>query len=175
MAQETETRTSLPDAVKIILETIQKSKGPLTVNDIVRETHLNPRTVRKSISVLEQVHDVFSKENMVVSRTSAGIFLTMEPRQIGLLSLPEDVQKMLIRTKYFPQPSREQEILLFLYMKQAFDPESATFLDGTQQIVKDLLESENIATADSSKMYLTEIGKTVAEGTLEIYPEIKTV
>src|SRR5208283_1780866 len=131
-----ESRTSLPAAVGIILETIMKKSSrskPFTVKDIVRETHLNPRTVRKSISILEQTHEVFSKENLVISRTNSGMFLTMEPRQVGMLNLPEDVQRMLIRTKYFPQASRDQEILVFLYLRKAFNPKSAIYLDSSQQ------------------------------------------
>ncbi|MDA4130805.1 MAG: hypothetical protein OK457_08550 [Thaumarchaeota archaeon] len=92
-----------------------------------------------------------------------------------MLNLPEDVQHMLIKTKYFPLPSREQEILVYLFLKKAFDKKSATFLDNSQSIVKDLLKAENIAMTDDSKMYLTDIGKMVSQGTLEIYPELNVI
>jgi hypothetical protein len=71
---------------------------------------------------------------------------------------------MEIRTKYFPQPSIEQEILVHLFLKKAFEKKSATFLDSTQSIMKELLRAENIVTTKDSKMYLTEIGKMVAQG-----------
>jgi DNA-binding transcriptional regulator YhcF (GntR family) len=169
-----ENRTSLSEAVSMVLGTL-KNERALTVNDIAKETHLNPRTVRKTISVLEETHSIFQREKLVVSKTNSGVYLTIEPRQIGLLNLPEDVQHMLIRTKYFPQPSREQETLVYLFLKKAIDKKSATFLDNSQSIVKDLLKAENIAMTDDSKMYLTDIGKMVAQGTLEIYPELNVI
>jgi len=171
-------RTSLSNAVSLVLETLQKKKSSgeaLTVNDIAKQTHLNPRTVRKTINVLEETHSVFEREKLVISKTNSGVYLTIEPRQIGMLDLPEDVQHMLIRTKYFPQPSRDQEMLVYLYLKKAFDKKSATFIDNSQPTVKQLLESENIAETDDSMMYLTDIGKMVAQGTLEIYPELNRI
>jgi DNA-binding IscR family transcriptional regulator len=173
-SQVSSERTSLSEAVSMVLGTL-KNERALTANDIARETHLNPRTVRKTISVLEETHSIFQKEKLVISKTSSGVYLTIEPRQIGLLNLPEDVQHMLIRTKYFPQPSRDQETLVYLFLKKAFDKKSATFLDNSQSIVKDLLKAQNIAITDDSKMYLTDIGKMVAQGTLEIYPELNSI
>ena len=103
----------------------------------------------------------------------------VEPKQPNLLGLPEDVQKMLIRTKYFPQPSREQETLVHLLLKGAVNENSGAFLEKTP-LVAQLLETENIASIPESKgsagtYYLTDIGRMVAEGSLAIYPELKTV
>ena len=172
-------RTSLPEAVTIVLRTLRKTdrEKPLTVNDIVKKTKLNARTVKKTVDVLEQTHEAFSKEDLVVMKLSSGAtLLAMEPRQIGMLSLPEDVQKMIIRTKYFPQPSREQEILVHLLLREAIDKSSAINLNESDPIVSSLVEAENIEkTKDDHKFYLTEIGKMVANGTLEIYPELRTI
>lgn len=47
------------------------------------------------------------------------------------MDLPDDMQRFMIRTKYFPQPSREDEIQVNLYMRKAFDEKSAVFLEST--------------------------------------------
>src|SRR5487761_358765 len=97
----------------------------------------------------------------------------MKPKQMGLLGLPQDVQMMLIRTKYFPQPSREQEILTHLYLRGAFQKDSAVNL-MEDETVKKLEKTENIEHSEKeSGFFLTDIGKNVAEGTMEIYPELK--
>lgn len=43
----------------------------------------------------------------------------------GLLNLPEDLQRLIIRTVYYPTPSREEEILVYLYREKTFLPEFA--------------------------------------------------
>ena len=98
-------RTSLPDAVTSVLELLtrrDKKQEPLTIQEIARQSGLNPRTVSKVIRILEETYDVFSKGDLVVLKTSAGTLVEVEPKQPNLLSLPEDVQKMIIRTKYPP-------------------------------------------------------------------------
>jgi DNA-binding transcriptional regulator YhcF (GntR family) len=183
MTQVESERTSLPDAVKLVLKLLQhrdRKEEPLTIQEIAKQSGLNPRTVSKVIEILEEAYDVFSKEDLVVLKTSAGTLVEVEPKQTSLLNLPEDVQKMLIRTKYFPQPSREQETLVHLLLKGAVNQHSAVYLEKTQ-LVAQLLEMENIASMAKTTQsggelyYLTEIGRMVAEGTLEIYPELKTV
>ena len=175
-------RTSLPDAVTSVLELLKRrdrKREPLTIQEIARESGLNPRTVSKVIQILEEAYDVFSKEDLVVLKTSAGTLVEVEPKQPNLLSLPEDVQKMLIRTKYFPQPSREQETLVHLLLKGAVNENSGVYLEKTP-LVSQLLETENIAAIPESKgssgfYCLTDIGRMVAEGSLAIYPELKTL
>jgi DNA-binding transcriptional regulator YhcF (GntR family) len=182
MTQVESDRTSLPDAVKLVLELLKhrdRSEVPLTIQEIAKKSGLNPRTVSKVIQILEETYDVFSKEDLVVLKTSTGTFVEVEPKQPNLLSLPEDVQKMLIRTKYFPQPSREQETLVHLLLKGAVNENSGAYLEKTP-LVTQLLETENIAAIPESKgsagvYYLTDIGRMVAEGSLAIYPELKTV
>ena len=181
-------RTSLPDAVKLVLELLKKrdrKAGPISMQEIAKQSGLNPRTVSKVIQILEETYDVFSKEDLVVLKTNSGTLVEVEPKQPNLLGLPEDVQKMLIRTKYFPQPNREQETLVHLLLKGAVNENSGAYLEKTP-IVTQLLETENITNLAKSKKefgeggeqelyYLTEIGRMVAEGTLAIYPELKTV
>lgn len=46
----------------------------------------------------------------------------------GLLGLPEEPQKLIIRTAYYPTPSREEEILVHTYLMEAKTPEKAIIL-----------------------------------------------
>jgi hypothetical protein len=92
-----------------------------------------------------------------------------------MMELPDDIQKLIIRTKYFPQPSREDEIQVYLYSKKAFDSKSAVFLETTP-IVRKLMKQERLEKVreeKESRFYLTEIGKMVALGALDIYPELE--
>ena len=170
-----EDRTSLSEAVKIVLKEIEKkgTSHPLTINDIARDTKLNQRTVKKVVDILECTNSALTKKSLLISRTGSGRYIEMEPKQMGLLGLPQDVQMMLIRTKYFPQPSREQEILTHLYLRGAFQKDSAVNL-MEDETVKKLEKTENIEHSEKeSGFFLTDIGKNVAEGTMEIYPELK--
>lgn len=91
-----------------------------------------------------------------------------------MTELPDDIQKLIIRTKYYPQPTREDEIQVHLYSRKAFDGKSAVFLEVTP-IVRKLVKQErieNVRGEGTSKFYLTEIGKMVALGALDIYPEL---
>jgi hypothetical protein len=92
-----------------------------------------------------------------------------------MMELLDDIQKLIIRTKYFPQPPREDEIQVYLYSKKAFDSKSAVFLEITP-IVRKLMKQElleKVREEEESRFYLTEIGKMVALGALDIYPELE--
>jgi transcription initiation factor IIE alpha subunit len=55
-------RTSLPEALGLVLKTIEKrddgEERALTLKEISKETELNPRTVRKAVSLLEETKTV---------------------------------------------------------------------------------------------------------------------
>jgi transcription initiation factor IIE alpha subunit len=55
-------RTSLPEALGLVLKTIEKrddgEERALTLKEISKETGLNPRTVRKAVSLLEETKTV---------------------------------------------------------------------------------------------------------------------
>ena len=78
---------------------------------------------------------------------------------------------MLIRTKYFPVPSKEENIVTYLYLREALGKDNAVNLPEND-ILEQLVDAEQIQKAESG-YYLTEIGKMVAIGALEIYPELK--
>jgi DNA-binding transcriptional regulator YhcF (GntR family) len=171
-------RTSLPEALGLVLKTIEKSdeERALTLKEISKETGLNPRTVRKAVSLLEETKQFLDHKDLRIIRGGSGILLQIDQKKVKMMELPDDIQKLIIRTKYFPQPSREDEIQVYLYLKKAFDSKSAVFLENTPSVRK-LMKQERIekVQGEEPKFYLTEIGKMVALGALDIYPELERV
>ncbi|RLG96500.1 hypothetical protein DRO28_05495, partial [Candidatus Bathyarchaeota archaeon] len=92
-------------------------------------------------------------------------------RRYGLLSLPEDIQKLIVRAVYFPTPSREEELLVHLLLKEAWTPEKAIDLERTE-IVEKLLKQGQLLESEG-KFYLSDEGKIVAQGALKLYPELQ--
>jgi|SRR5579875_1754112 len=176
-------RTSLPEALGLVLKTIEKrsdgDERALTLKEISKETGLNPRTVRKAVSLLEQTKQFLDHKDLRIIRAGSRILLEMDQKKVKMMELPDDIQKLIIRTKYFPQPSREDEIQVYLYLKKAFDTKSAVFLEYTP-IVRKLMKQQRIEKVrgggeEEPKFHLTEIGKMVATGALDIYPELERV
>ena len=172
-------RTSLPEALSIVIKTLERrtnSERPLTLREISKETGLNPRTVRKTISLLEETKQFLKRKDVQIIRGGSGTLVQTEEKKVKMTELPGDIQKFIIRTKYFPQPSREDEIQVYLYLRKAFDGESAVFLEDTPTVRK-LMKLERIGKTlgEEPKFYLTDIGKMVAIGALDIYPELEQV
>ena len=154
---------------KIILRMLK-----LTLREISKETGLNPRTVRKTIALLEEAKHFLERKDLRIIRSGSGILVQSDKKKVKMTELPDDIQKLIIRTKYYPQPTREDEIQVHLYSRKAFDGKSAVFLEVTP-IVRKLVKQErieNVRGEGTSKFYLTEIGKMVALGALDIYPEL---
>ena len=168
-------RTPLVEALQIVIHTLENTKEekPLTLGDITNKTGLNPRTVRKTISLLEETRDFFGRKDVRIIKGGSRTLLQTEGKKIKMIDLPDDVQKLIIRTKYFPQPSRADEIQVHLYSRRAFDNKSAIFLEDSP-LVRQLVRQERIerARGEERKFYLTDIGKMVALGALDIYPEL---
>jgi hypothetical protein len=93
---------------------------------------------------------------------------------LGLLNLPENLQKLIIRTAYYPSPSREEEILVYAYTKDASSPEKAIEINEST-LVKKLLKQGQLMKSEDRRIYLSDEGKIVAEGALNLYPELKNI
>lgn len=165
------TRTSFPEAVKTILETLKKEKS-LSVNALSKETKLNRRTVEKTLKLLLEIQPYF-QEIKLGSVQSDWRKLVEVKERTGLLGLPENVQRLIIRTIYYPNPSEEEIILIHLLLNEAFIPEKA--LPITQNLaVKKLLEQGQLVES-KGRLYLSDEGKIVAQGALQIYPELSEI
>lgn len=99
-------------------------------------------------------------------------FIQLE-RRFGLLSYPDELQKFIIKAKYFPMLSEETYIMLNLYLRDAISREKAIPLKGRENGIKKLIEQEKINRKDVKNYYLSDEGIIIAKGALRIYPDLE--
>jgi len=165
------TRTSFPEAVKVILETLKKEKS-VSVNALSKQTKLNRRTVEKSLKLLLEIQP-YLQEIQLGNVESDWRKLIEVKERTGLLGLPETVQRLIIRTIYYPNPSEEEIVLIHLLLNEAFSPEKALSL-GKSRVIQKLVKQGQLVATDG-KLYLSDEGKIVSQGALQIYPELSEI
>ena len=171
LSMEMKSRTSIVDALHIILG-ILKSGEPFTLNKLAKESDLNFRTVKKIIDVLQSSHNSFSGKQLEVTDLESTTIIQLKEKT-GLLLFPETIQNLIIRTNHYPTASREEEILVHLLLKKALEPENAIYLPEGKMI-EELVEAEHVGKI-GDKFYLTEDGRYIAKGALELYPELESI
>lgn len=162
-------RTSFPEAVKIILETL-KTERTLSVNALSRKTGLNRRTVEKALKLLLDIQPYFLEMKLNSVQSDWRKLIEVDEKT-GLLELPENVQRLIIRTVYYPNPSKEEIVLIHMLLNDALSPQKSLSLERDQTVQK-LMEQGQIA-EENGRLYLSDEGKIVAQGALRLYPELK--
>ena len=165
------TRTSFPEAVKVILETLKKEKS-VSVNALSKQTKLNRRTVEKSLKLLLEIQPYLQEINLGSVESDWRKLVEVKERT-GLLGLPENVQRLIIRTIYYPNPSEEEIVLIHLLLNEAVSPEKALSLDESRAIQK--LVDQGQILQKTGKLYLSDEGKIVAQEALQVYPELNEI
>lgn len=165
-------RTDFPTAVTKALK-ILKSGETYTQNKLAQKTDLNARTIQKVLSLLGEVQSALKEKEIDISESENVKIIRMKEKN-GLASLPDSLQKMIIKTLYYPTASREEEILAHLLIKNAIGKKSAISLPEGKML-KELVKAEQISQTDSGKFYLTDIGIMVARGATELYSELKSM
>jgi predicted transcriptional regulator len=165
-------RTSFPEAVKNILDTLEKRGDGISITSLARETNLNRRTVEKALNLLESIQEALLDKKLDVTKMERTKIIRF--RNTGLLGLPENIQKLIIRTAYFPTPSREEEILVFMQLRNSASPKSALKIERSKLLEK-LLKQGQILESSDGRFYLSDEGQTVANGALKLYPELQNV
>jgi len=163
-------RTSFPKAVKTVLDTLEKGEA-FSITHLARETNLNRRTVEKVLNLLCEVQKSFDDKRLDIMKVNKAKIVQLR-RKVGLLNLPEELQKSIVRAIYFPIPSREEELLVYAYLKKAWSPENAIDLERTR-IVEKLLKQGQFLESEEKKIYLSAEGRIVAKGALKLYPELE--
>ncbi len=163
-------RTSIVDALHIILE-ILKSGEPFTLNKLARESDLNFRTVKKIIDVLQSSHNSFSGKQLEVSDLESTTIIQLKEKT-GLLLFPETIQNLIIKTNHYPVASRDEEILVYLFLKKATEQENAIYLPESKMI-EELVDAKHVGKI-GDRFHLTEDGTYIAKGALELYPELQS-
>lgn len=163
-------RTSFPEATKTVLKTIGKEEDSLTVSRLIQSTGLDRRTVEKVIETILETQKVLTNTKIKMEKVNNMRVLRLEDKS-GMLSLPDPIQKLMIRSLYFPSTSREEELLANLYMRNATSKKNALKLDDVK-LVNRLLKQGQILSTAGRKFYLSKEGIMVAKGALDIYPEL---
>ena len=155
----------------MVLETL-KSGESFTLNKLTKETGLDFRTVKKVMEFLEKSQSTFLEKKIDVLRSDKLTIIQMKERA-GLASLPEHIQHLIIRTAYYPTVSRDEEVLAYLLIHNATNMNSGVYMEKDRTLME-LVEAGHVGTKNG-KYYLTSVGKTVAEGALKLYPELKSI
>ncbi len=166
------TRTDFPTAVQKTLE-ILKTGESFTQNKLAEKTDLNFRTIQKILLHIQGIQKYLKDNEIDVSESSNFKLIRMKEKS-GLASFPENIQKMIIKTVYYPTISNEEEILVNLLLNNATNYDYSVEMN-LDHVLKQLIDAEFVALIKNNRYYLTEDGKTIAIGALELYPEIKKI
>ena len=161
-------RTDLTNAVLQIIKTTQDGKS-YTLNKISEETKLNFRTVQKALRLIEACQTQLESKKINITRSKHAIHIQTKPK-IGISSMPIDVQKMLIRTSYYPTPDRSEEVLVYLLQNGATKNTSAIKMNPSI-VLDELITSEHVI-RKGRNYYLTDMGTLTAKGAMSLYPEL---
>ena len=168
----THTRTDFPTAVTKTLEILKKGET-FTQNKLAQKTDLNSRTVNKILLLLGEVQSILKEKEIDISSSENVKIIRMKDRG-GLASLPDSLQKLIVKTVYYPTASREEEILTHLLLRKAIDKNSAISIPK-DKVLKGLIEAEHVSEIKGEKFYLTSDGVIIASGALKLYPELKEI
>jgi len=163
------TRTDFVTAHEMVLDVL-KTGEPYSLSKLAQEASLNFRTVKKILHVLETSQSSFSGKHLDVTNLE-NITVVKMKEKTGMTMFPEHIQNLIIKTSHYPTVSREEEVLTYLFLKNATGKNSTIALPEGQ-ILKELVEAEHVGKT-SGKYYLTEDGFFIAKGALKLYPELK--
>ena len=165
-------RTSFPKAIKMVLNTLGTGES-FSISDLSKQANINRRTVEKALEILEITQKYFQEKKLEITPLKHAKIVQLSER-FGLLNLPEELQKLIIKTTYYPSPSREEEILVFAHRQEAFSPETAIKIENST-LVKKLLKQGQFHGTRDGKLYLSDEGRIIAAGALKLYPELNTL
>lgn len=166
-------RTDFPTAVQKIYRVLENGE-PFTLNRLSQETKLNFRTVKKAIDFIQINQKSFLEKAVEVSSASDNLTIVRVRSRSGLGFYPESIQKLIIKTSYYPTASREEEILAYLLMANATDDRRAVNLSEDRKL-RELVEAEHITKTLDGGYYLTPDGQMIAKGALDLYPELREI
>ena len=162
-------RTNIVDALHTVLEVLRSGEA-FTLNELARKSGLNFRTVKKIIDILQSSQNSFFEKQLGVSSLKSTTIIQLKEKT-GLSMFPEAIQNLIIKTSHYPAASRDEEILVHLFLQKATRPENAAYLPENR-MVGDLVDAEFVGKA-GNRFYLTKDGAYIAKGALELYPELE--
>ena len=166
------TRTDFPTAVQKTLKVLKTGES-FTQNKLAEKTALNFRTIQKILLHIQDVQSYLKDNEMDISESSNYKLIRMKEKS-GLASFPENIQKMIIKTVYCPTISNDEEVLVHLLLNNATNYDYSITMN-LDHVLKQLIDAEFIVPTKNGRYYLSEDGKTIATGALELYPEIQKI
>lgn len=151
---------------------VLKSGESFTISKLASESNLNFRTVKKVLEILRSGQASLSGKQLEVSALD-NVTIVQLKEKTGLALFPEAIQNLIIKTSHYPAASREEEILVYLFLKNAKAPEHAISIPGGK-ILDELVEAEHVGKV-GNRFCLTEDGSYIAKGALELYPELEKI
>ena len=161
-------RTDLTSATLQIMKTIANGK-PYTINKLSEKTELNFRTVQKALALIEACQRQLESKKINITHLEHATHIQMKTKN-GITSMPIHIQKMLMRTTYYPTPDRNEEVLVYLLQNHAITSSSAIHMNSNA-ILDELVSAEHVI-RKGEKYYLSEIGIITAKGAISLYPEL---
>lgn len=165
-------RTDFLTAVTRALE-ILKDGESYTQNKLAQSTDLNTRTIQKVLFLLGEVQLVLKDKEIDITALDNVKIIRMKEKS-GLAAFPDNLQKLIIKTLYYPTTSREEEILSHLLMRSALNEKLAISI-SENKILQELVEAEFVSKTSDGRFYLTSDGVMTAKGAIELYPELKEI
>jgi len=162
-------RTSFPEATLRILDTLTSKENMYTISSLGSETKLNRKTVEKAVGLLAEIQKRLEGLHLEIENLNR--MKAIRLKRIGMLDLPEDTQRRILRSAYFPEPTEELKAIANLYLRGAVSPEKAISLNQTSLLKKFVRQGQVIR--KERKFYLSDEGIIVAKGSLDIYPELE--
>ena len=161
-------RTPFYEACEIIFKTLVEQQKPYSITGLARESRLHRKTVEKCINLLWNLEQNWLENyRLRLQSIDNNRKLIALERRTGLLSYPEDIQKLIIKAEHFPLPSQEAYVLVNLYLNNAVSSDNAIRLierqEEKREILKKLLKQGQIKEKENSYFYLTDEGITVAK------------
>ena len=161
-------RTNFTSATIQVMNIIEDGES-YTLSSLCKETKLNFRTVQKILNLIEIFQERLESKKINITRSNHLIRVQAKAKT-GMTSMPANMQKMLIRTSYYPEPDRDDEMLVYLLQKGATKKTSAIQMDSSV-ILDELVAAEHVV-KKGKKYYLSEMGATTAKGAISLYPEL---
>lgn len=161
-------RTDLTSATIQIMNTMSNGEQ-YTLKKISEKTELNFRTVQKVFKLIDEFQKRLDSKKINILHTKNVIKVQMKEKS-GMTAMPIPIQKMLIRTTYYPTPNRHEELLVYLLQNNATSLKSSIVLEKSK-IIEELVKAEHI-TKNKQRYFLSEMGAITARGAVSLYPEL---
>ena len=169
-------RTPFDEAIKQILQHLIETRKSYSITGLAREIGLHRNTVQKSIELLDILEKKWLDDYRIsLQEVDNKRFIRIE-RRTGLLSYPEELQKLIITGKYYPTYSEEEYLLVFLYLRHATTSNKSILLPNrgkhNEEMITKLVKQGQMKENKEGRLYLTDEGVIVAKGALKIYPSL---